>query len=141
MGGKVYDYGCESGKFDIYIYRINYTNVDGKAYELTSDQLQKWCKGRGLKSVIELYKGAMEELYKKLWVKYCGDSNDKNRKIVKKYECKEFNMDSFLNLLKEEYLERDCPYCKNIVPEEGIVIRKLDKSISLSKYSNGNGAY
>ena len=123
---KGYDYGCEVGKFDIYIYRITHTNVDGRTYEFSADQIQLWCKQKGLKPVIELYKGTVEELFKKLWVKHCGDSNGKNREIIRKYECREFNIDSFFNLLKTEYLENNCPYCKNIVPFEGIVIRRLD---------------
>ena len=38
--GKIFDYGCEPGKFEIYIYRITYTNVDGKVYEFSPQQIQ-----------------------------------------------------------------------------------------------------
>jgi hypothetical protein len=117
-----YDYGCEPGKFDIYIYRITHTNLDGKVFELSADQIQMWCKQRGLKPVVELFKGTVNEIHDLLWLKSHEKLNDRN----KKYEVITFDIDSFLTLLKEEYLEKDCTICKNKVPFEGIVIRKLD---------------
>ena len=39
MGGKVYDYGCEVGKCDFIVFRINYTSPSGKVYEFSMPQL------------------------------------------------------------------------------------------------------
>ena len=114
-----YDYGCESGKFDIYIYRITITNADGKIYEFTSEQIQMWCKQRGLKSVIEVYKGSIRNLIGNF------DEND----LLLHYDALEDWQDKFLEILRYRLdggIEKRCTICKNSVPFEGYVIRKLN---------------
>lgn len=108
---KGYDYGCDPGKFDIYIYRITYTNTDGKIYEFSSEQLQIWCKERGLKSVIELWRGTIQNLFDI----YGCQLTSENWK------------DNIVEYLRDIFeIEKDCYLCKNKVSFEGIVLRKLD---------------
>ena len=102
-----FDYGCEPGQFEIYIYRITSTNVDGKVIEFSAKQVQDFCKKNGLKAVPELYYGkarniapeAAERFHDEEWRPY------------------------FLENVKKIYNEKDCFMCKNKLPEEGVVIR------------------
>lgn len=120
MVQKDYDYGCDVGKFDIYVYRISQTNIDGKVYEFSSDQVQMWCKQRGLKPVIELYKGTVRNLIEQFIHEVTN--------IPKEYIIKEADwQNDFLQVLRDCFgLEKDCYICKNRVPFEGVVVRKLD---------------
>lgn len=102
---KDYDYGCSIGEKDVYIYRITYTNVDGKVFEYSAKQVQQWCDMNGLKPVQELYYGLANDLFK-LRTNHDIPWND-----------------LFLEHLREIYLEKDCPLCKNNVPDEGIVLK------------------
>ncbi len=122
---KEFDYGCEPGKFDIYVYRITITNIDGKVYEFTPEQIQMWCKQRGLKSVIEVYKGTIRNLFRV--------HQDKNLDLYLQHTIYGNEsipwQENFLNLLRNDLeggIEKRCTICKNNVPFEGWVIRKLD---------------
>jgi hypothetical protein len=110
---KDYDYGCESNKHTIYIYRITQTNVDGKVFEFSAKQVQDWCKKNGLNPVPELYYGTAENLYWQLNKKYKLFDNS----------FPENWQERFLDLIKTEYNEKDCYMCSNKVPEEGCVVR------------------
>lgn len=119
VGGLAFDYGCEIGKFDIYIYRITITNVDGKVYEFTPEQIQMWCKQRGLKSVIEVYKGTVRDLVSK-------HTNLIAEEYNTLFDCwGGFFIEELRNNLYGG-IEKRCTICKNDVPFEGYVIRKLD---------------
>jgi hypothetical protein len=110
-GSKIqgnYDYGQEPGTFKIYIYRITYTNIDGKVFEFSAKQVQDFCRKNGLNAVPELYYGYASELYPNLPIDY--DELDIWRT-------------NFLTCIKEEFNEKDCFMCKNKVPEEGCVVR------------------
>ena len=106
---KDYDYGCKSYsnggstaggcEHAIYIYRITQTNVEGKVIEFSAKQVQDFCKKNGLNAVPELYYG------------YAGDFYDYN------------SPEEFLQIIKEQFNEKDCYICKNKVPEEGCVVR------------------
>jgi hypothetical protein len=111
---KDYDYGCKPGEHDIYIYRITYTNVDGKVFEFSAKQVQQWCLAAGIKAVPELFYGTVEQYIDKNWTKMSKAPED----------CGEL----FLEIISKEFLEGDCYICKNKVPAEGVVIRleKLD---------------
>ena len=98
-----YDYGCEVGKNEIYIYRITYTNTDGKVFEFSARQVQQWCETNGFKAVEEHYYGYAKHLF----------SLDLDH---------EWN-NNFLENLKQRYLEGDCLLCKNKVQREGIVLK------------------
>lgn len=99
-----YDYGCEKGQFDVYIYRITYTNPSGKVFEFSVKQVQDFCKMNGIKAVPELYYGRAIDL-------------DPRLKSDEHFQA------TLLEVLKEKYLEKQCFMCKNKVPEEGCVVR------------------
>lgn len=108
---KGYDYGCEPLEFKVFIYRITQTNVDGVVYEYNFRKVQKWCKENGLMAVPELFYGKVKELVSDLRVKQ-GKNEDPR-----------YDYSELIDLLAEEYLEKDCKICNNKVPDEGIVIR------------------
>ena len=123
---KPFDYGCDGHSCAVYIYRITYTNPAGRVFEFSAKQVQDWCKAKGLNAVPELYYGKVYQLFETLWIKHHGEQDsheDKNKKIMQKYGCKAWNVDLFLKLLQEEYLEENCYMCRNKVPAEGIVVR------------------
>lgn len=123
---KGYDYGCVPPKegevytsekhFKVRIYRVTYTNVDGKVFEFSPRQVQMWCNSVGLKAVTELWYGRAGDLYSDI------------------KEDSEWN-ENFINRLandKRFYMECLSPDCINKVPHEGIVFRLEDNpSISL----------
>lgn len=122
LGGKAYDYGCTipehqyiyDKNFSIQIYRITYTNPDGKVYEFTARQVENWCKEHGLHPVESCYYGYAKDMYN------FGD------------EEQEFG-DWFLEQMKKDksrYMECSSPTCTNSVPHEGIVIRLEDENIA-----------
>lgn len=118
-----YDYGCNPGEFQVYIYRITYTNVDGKVWEMPAHQLQLYCKERGVNAVPELYYGYVHDLFPDI------DYTDREWR------------DKFLGLLKEQYVEgKACYMCKNKVPAEGIVLR-IDNSLTPKSYKLKNTAF
>lgn len=60
LGGKAFDYGFEPPKgeykygenFGIQIYRLTYTNPDGRVYEFSARQVQQWCVKEGLSQLM-----------------------------------------------------------------------------------------
>jgi len=97
-----YDYGCEVGKNETYIYRITTTNSDGVVNNLSTEQIIEFCNHFGLKHVPYLFIG-------------------KASHVIANSET--FNSD-LVEVLEDMYTEKDCYMCKNKVPEEGIVVRK-----------------
>lgn len=122
---KGYDYGCEPRTFEVYIYRITYTNISGDVFEFSAKQVQDWCKERGLKAVPELYYGEAYEIFE--W-KYDAYSEY--------YDSDLSFGDNLINTLREIYLERNCKICKNKVPAEGIVIRKETNNFEAYKFKS-----
>lgn len=119
---KNYDYGCVPPKdgevytsekhFKIRIYRVTYTNVDGKVFEYSPRQVQQWCSKVGLTPVEECYYGLAKSLYPELNIN-------------------EHWSENFLEKLANDskfYMEENSPHCINKVPNEGLVIRVDDTS-------------
>lgn len=99
--------------FKVRIYRVTYTNVDGKVYEYTPHQVQQWCSSVGLTPVEECYCGLAKDLYPELDI-----SNHWN--------------ENFIDNLSNDprfYMEMDSPHCINKVPHEGLVI-KIDDGVT-----------
>ena len=107
---KDYDYGCAPNTFEVYIYRITYTNTSGKVFEFSAKQVQDWCKANRLDAVPQLYYGYASELYTLLTGLDVEDDLDDWRV-------------NFLKALKKQYNEEDCFMCTNKVPQEGVVLR------------------
>nr|DAS33149.1 MAG TPA: hypothetical protein [Caudoviricetes sp.] len=123
LGGKAFDYGFEPPKsveeykygenFGVQIYRLTYTNPDGRVYEFSARQVQQWCTKEGLKPVEEYYYGYAKDLYPELSLTEHWNEN-------------------FLQRLasdKNFFMECESPTCNNKVPHEGIVI-KIENSLS-----------
>lgn len=111
---KDYDYGCDVGTHKFLVYRITYTNSKGNVFEFSAKQVQDFCKENGLMVVHELYYGYAKDLFHEIVVDDNWHSN-------------------FLEKLKETYLEKDCPYCDNNVPDEGIVLRVEKNYLQVAK--------
>jgi hypothetical protein len=111
---KGYDYGCDLGNFAIYIYRITYTNPSGKIFEFSTQQVKAYCNKLGLNMVPELYYGRAKDLF--------------DIPVDDNWH------DNFIELVSQNYLEKDCDMCVNKVPDEGIVLRKEDIDIEPYKY-------
>ncbi len=116
-----YDYGCDlpvtnvtprsSHKF--LVYRITYTKPDGNVIEFSWQQIKDYAKKHSLETVKELYFG-------KLFPVGNSDPFSKPTDLVVTHE---HRMETIFNKLVEYYLEKDCTYCRNKVPAEGIVVR------------------
>ena len=115
---KSYDYGYVPNisefqpyqydrNFGIRIYRLTYTNVDGKVFEFSPRQVQIWSKEHDLIPVTELYYGKASDLYPDIKP----DENFSENFIERLSNDKNF------------YMELDSPDCNNKVPNEGIVIK------------------
>lgn len=114
---KDYDYGCippkegekyELGKhFNIYVYRVTMTNVDGKVHEFSAKEVQQWCIFVGLPSVKEWYYGFAKDLYPDLNF----DEHWNENFLQRLANDKQFHMECY------------SPTCANKVPHEGIVIK------------------
>ena len=111
-----YDYGCEPGKFDTYIYRITFTNPEGKVFEFSTQQVKDYCNKFGMKCVPELYYGRAKDLFEII----VDDNWAAN----------------FVQKLSDEYLEMDCDMCVNQVPAEGICIRREVFDIDVYKHKS-----
>ena len=103
---KGYDYGCKPKEHEIRIYRITYTNPEGKVFEFSAKQVQDWCHKNGLTPVPQLFYNYAFNLTEGI----PANSDEEWREI-------------FLGQVKKYYNEQDCYICKNKVPEEGCVIR------------------
>jgi len=114
---KPFDYGCKDNTFEVYIYRITYTNSSGNVFEFSWKQLKDWCNDRGLKHVPELFYGPVRDV-----LRY----GDKFESLA----------DDLIESLRDEYLEQDCWMCKNKVPAEGIVIRKECNDFEAYKFKS-----
>lgn len=101
---KPFDYGNTKGKFSLVVYRITYTNVEGFVVELSSRQIDEFCKRYSLNRPPIFYNGLAGDLY--------------NIPIDNHWN------ETFIKMLEKDYTEKDCFMCANKVPEEGIVIQK-----------------
>lgn len=101
---KDYDYGQKPNEFEVYIYRITYTNPEGKVHEFSTLQIQDFCKRNGLKAVPLLYYGEASE--------FSDERLGRDKWLTKFHET-----------IKSLYNDRECFMCSTKVPEEGVVIR------------------
>lgn len=118
---KVYEYAkmtprqmYDAKLFNIIVYRITYTNIDGKVYEFSTQQVKEFCAKYQINSVKELYYGRAKDLFPNIDVENHWHEN-------------------FLAKLRNTYLEKQSVLCNNKVPEEGIVLRKEVSDIEVYK--------
>lgn len=118
---KDYDYGCEPTKHEIYIYRITYTNIDGKVFEFSAQQVQDFCHKNGLNAVPLLYYGEAKDFVDNFQLTTATNTYGGTNLLCKANT--PFDPDAFLERVKLLFNEKDCCMCVNKVPEEGVVVR------------------
>lgn len=101
---KGYDYGCNEGECKVFVFRVTYTNPEGKVFNLNLNDSKEFCERVGL-NFVEIY--------------YYGKAKDMFPEITTETHWNE----NFLEALEKKFLEVDDNTCKNKVPFEGIVIR------------------
>lgn len=118
---KTYEYSKMTPKqmydaklFDIIVYRITYTNVEGRVFEFSTQQMKSFCEKYGIHCIKELYYGTAQQLFPEL-------------------NPDEHWHENFLQALRDKYLERESVLCNNKVPEEGIVLRREVSEIDVYK--------
>lgn len=105
---KNHDYGCDQGQYEVYVYRITQTNEDGIVTELPWHQVRHRVTEIGVKTVPEIYYGKAIDLHDEWW--NFPEPNNWNENL--------------LNYLQTKYVyDQDSQFCKNTVPEEGVVVR------------------
>jgi hypothetical protein len=101
---KPFDYGCNEGEYKIAVYRITLTSDDGTVAEYSWNAMKERCSELNVPMVEEYFYGRLGDMYPDI-------VQDENWAT------------NFVQRLQDVYLEKDCPLCKNKVPDEGIVIR------------------
>lgn len=104
---KGYDYGCAAGNNAFYVYRVTKTDEAGNVSELDWPSMKQFCIDHELTPVVETYYGLAEDFVIEHCTNITGD----------------FEYD-FVSTVKAMYLEKNCTFCKNKVPAEGVVVRK-----------------
>ena len=115
---KNYNYDCNEGEYDIYVYRVTKTNNQGEVFELSANDVQLWCASKGLKAVHQYYYGRANMMYPNI-----------DNHLHKNDTVEDWRQDFFDRLKedKEFNMEGIASDCLNDVPEEGIVIRNDSK--------------
>ena len=113
LKGNAYHYGCSEKEHKFIVYRITFTNEDGKVIELYWNQMKSFCVKYGFTHVVEHFYGTIGEFI---------ESNNKGIRFGLTNNTNEVS-EKFLELLSDKYLEKMCPYNNNKVPAEGVVIR------------------
>lgn len=57
MKGKAFHYGCPDGEHQLRVYRVTFTNEDGKVFELHWKHMLQFCQKHGLTPVVEEFYG------------------------------------------------------------------------------------
>lgn len=109
---KGYHYGCQPEKSQFLVYRVTMTNANGQVLELSWPQVKEFCAKYGFETVKELFYGGAYDLL-------CNCTPSAEYKKLSK----EAFQEELLIALQKRFLEKPCPYNKNEVPAEGIVLR------------------
>jgi len=123
---KGYDYGCVpdgvpfGGPDDVCqskleVYRITFTNPDGKVFELTYPQIAEFCERAGLTPPYLFFWGKAAN-----WLATYGQMSLNE---VLEMDIRDFQ-EKFVSTLELAYNDKPCFMCANEVWEEGIVVRK-----------------
>lgn len=108
-----YDYRCPDEMFKLEVYRITVTNPDGLVTELSTEEIRQFCERAGLTPSHRFYQGTVREFMRE---------RDYDIEFVKGQDIDW--RENFINILRDEFNEKDCFMCQNAVPEEGVVVRK-----------------
>lgn len=102
---KSYDYGCDPGQLDFYVFKMTYTSASGDVYVFSHREMVDYCAKFGLKTPRTFFHGKAKDVFPEIPV-------DENWH------------DAFLQSMITHYLEKKCDLCKNDVWAEGVVLRK-----------------
>lgn len=144
-----FEYGVN---YDIYVYRITVTNVDGKVVEFNSQMIKNYCKNVGLKTVVEYFRGTVRDFLSQEINEVVLTSGNDAKKIVRtlRYDREIMNVldslealdenelirEKFLTKLTDKYLEKNALDCGKNVPDEGIVVRIETKDLDVYKFKS-----
>lgn len=105
---KGYDYKCKANTFKIYIYRITHTSTQGKVIDLPFFMVEERAKQLGVDTVPPIFFGKADIFVSS---SEFTDLRDWREAVI--------------DLLKVRFVyDQDCQFCANVVPAEGIVLRK-----------------
>lgn len=111
---KGYHYGAKDKTMDLYVYRVTFTNNEGKVFELDWEAMKEFCFQRGLNTVKELYRGLAKDLFPRaVDIEFESLTDWRDRFLEQLIEHKAFGMGDVM-----------CKANNYEVPAEGIVIRK-----------------
>lgn len=102
---KHYDYGSKEGEFQYWIYRITFTQPNGLVQDFSTAEIIDYCRTNKLRMVPYIFDGTASDFF---------DSPS------------EHYGKNLFGYLTEQYLEKDCIFCKSKVPGEGVVLRIED---------------
>jgi hypothetical protein len=108
-GGNIqggYYYGCVPNQHKFVVYRVTFTNVDGKVVELSWPQMIEFCQSWGFETVPTVFYGKASELLPNTF----SDVRDWQ--------------EAFVTFLEETYVDGKKCWFNEKLPAEGIVIRK-----------------
>ena len=108
-----YDYGQDKTSCEFYAYRGTIVNASGDVFEMTTPQLERYCKKMGIPMVPIFYYGTVRN-----WIEEYNRHNVENEIDVEDRAWR----DRLLADWMDKYNEKDCYMCKSKVPEEGIVV-------------------
>lgn len=98
-----YDYGSNQGKFKYWIYRIIETTPQGNIKEFSTNDILDFCSTHGFWTVPYIYNGVASDWLEPKTPSYYGRD--------------------LFDHLTELFLEKNCDFCFNQVPAEGVVLR------------------
>jgi hypothetical protein len=101
--GDNFTYGFD---YEIFVYRITYTNPDGVVYEFSWEAVKRYCDKYGIKYVDEYFNGKVREIVPP-FIEDLGSTSP----------------DHLLDYLKQKYLDKSYDDCK---VDEGICIRLVE---------------
>jgi hypothetical protein len=137
---KGYDYGCNPGEFDFYVYRVTLTSATGDVYEMSPEQMKHYCEKYGIKTVPEFYYGEAELLTGSFFTPYEWENNPYINDGIYYHKPNPEWQSEFLLTLCEQYLEKDCTDSRFLdvvsnqsAPDEGICLR-VDKPLDIEVY-------
>jgi hypothetical protein len=83
-----YSYGCKENETRLDIYRISYTNEDGRELDMTYPQMKSWCESKGLNCSMEvsdsyIYTGT--DYAKKKLIEYMELLSDRPESLTEDY--------------------------------------------------------
>ena len=118
-----YDYGCAPNACEAYIYRGTIVNNKGEVFEMTTPQLKRYCDKMGLKMVPVFYYGTVLDYIRANKETFSFYESDGYTSFGWDWDTGNWR-DELLKLWQKKYNEKNCYMCKNVVPEEGVVITK-----------------